>query len=314
MLFSQARQGFAFYHQVANHSKRTAEGYDAILSTFERFLLAQTPPRTSIENVTRADVQQFIAHTQSRETKWQEHPFHKPQSSPLSPFTVHTYFRCLHSFFNWALREQMIRDHPMTGIPKPKLPKSNKPRFSEAEIERLLHTCSQGRPALAARNRALLLFLLDTGARASEVCGLTLDRLDPQLRRALVIGKGMKNRYLILGARTRQALWEYLNVHRPAPQGTNAVFLTAWGKPLDKNKLAHILHRLGKAAGVEGVHCHRFCHTCARMLLRNGATALHLQAILGHESLETVSIYARLETEDIEQMHERCSPVDRLGL
>ncbi|MCL4395538.1 MAG: tyrosine-type recombinase/integrase [Chloroflexi bacterium] len=154
---------------------------------------------------------------------------------------------------------------------------------------------------MAARNRAILLLLLDTGMRASELCGH-------------VTGKGMKDRYVPIGARARQVLWEYVNLHRNPRVATNLVFMTRHDKPLNGTSLAHILWELGKRAGVEGCHPHRFRHTAARLYLRNGGDVMSLQQILGHEDLATTRIYIQLEQEDIERTHERASPVDRMGL
>lgn len=298
MLLEKARQGFAFYCQVANRSPKTIEWYDTSLRALEKFLQSsQNNGALSVEDVTRQDVQRFIAYLQGRH---------------LSPFTVHTYYRAAASFFHWATREKLIESSPLQEIPKPQVPKLVKPRFSENEIKALLEVCKDNKP-LPVRNRAIILVLLDSGLRASELCGLTLTDLEKDYRRALVLGKGSKQRFVIFGAKTRQALWQYLNVHRPQPKVANTVFLTAYGKPLDANKLAHILKKLGTRAGIEDCHAHKFRHTFARLFLRNGGSVLHLQALLGHESLAVTSIYARLETEDLEKTHERASPVDRLG-
>jgi integrase len=62
----------------------------------------------------------------------------------------------------------------------------------------------------ADRNRAILLLLLDTGMRASELCGLNFSQVDSHNRRVRVMGKGAKERAIPFSPRTGQALWRYL--------------------------------------------------------------------------------------------------------
>ena len=316
--FQKAWQGFKLHAQIANHSPRTISWYDDNLAAFQRYLLAKYPQQDAdhllISDITRDDVQQYIASLQERETVYENHKFRAPIGRKLSPYTIHGHVRALSHFFHWLLSEKLIETSPMDGVPRPKVPKSIKDRLSESDIKKLLKVCDECREPLAARNRALILFLLDTGVRASELCGLTVDRLDEQFRRAHITGKGLKDRFVPLGARTREAMWSYVHVYRPAARQTNAVFLTAYGRPLDKDKLAHILRALGKRADVMPCNPHKFRHTAARLYLRNGGDVLTLQQLLGHETLEVTRIYAQIEREDLERTHERVSPVDRMGL
>ncbi|MEW5720207.1 MAG: tyrosine-type recombinase/integrase, partial [Chloroflexota bacterium] len=271
--FGKAREGFTLYCQVANHSKKTVDWYAANLTALERFLLSryslQDPERLLVQDITKEDTQSFIVYLQGRDTLYEKHAHRAPVSRKLSAYTVHAYVRTLSAFFHWAIREKVIASSPMENLPRPKLPKSIKPRFSESEIKALLKAC-EGNTPLAVRNRALVMVLLDSGLRASELCGLLLTDLDKDYRRALVLGKGAKQRYVVFGARTRQALWQYVNVHRPQADETNAVFLSNKGKQLTIFGLDRILHNLGKRAGVEDVHAHKFRHTAARLALANG--------------------------------------------
>lgn len=313
--FSQARQGFRFYVQTANRAQLTIDWYDERLAQFEAFLLSKCSGQPLLlAGIEPNSIRGFIASLQNREIVYETHEYRSPISRKLSPFTVHGYVRTLAAFFHWAKREYLLRRNPMENIPRPKLPKSIKPRFEKQDLERLLKACSEYPEHLAARNRAIVLLLLDTGLRASELCRLTLYRLDPELRRAHVTGKGMKDRYVPIGARARKVLWDYINFHRKPKVPTDVVFLTRHDKPLNGESLAHVLAKLGDRAGVKNCHPHRFRHTSARLYLRNGGDVMTLQQILGHEDLSTTRIYIQLEREDVEKTHERASPVDRMGL
>jgi integrase/recombinase XerD len=131
------------------------------------------------------------------------------------------------------------------------------------------------------------MLLVDTGIRASELCRLAVSDLDLKNQRLLFMGKGNKERYLPIAARTRQALWRYL-ASRDEPKPTAPLFLSSTQRPLDRTGLQKLVGRLGERAGVRNVHPHRFRHTFAITFLRNGSTVFALQRILGHSSLALV--------------------------
>lgn len=317
--FSQARQGFRFANQTENKSVKTIEWYDDALERFETWLLKRsldqslsTPPL--LKDLTTDDIRQFIAYLQGKTTCYEGHPTRQPEQRALSPYTIRGVVSTLSAFFHWCVEEGLLTKSPMEKIVKPKVPKIIKERFSEEDVRKLIDTCKEYPAAIAARNRALLLFLLDTGVRAAEICSLTLDRLDLEHGRAHVTGKGSKDREVFLGKNARRVLWQYITVHRPGHGDATHVFLTSRAAPITTDELGRILRHLGERAGVAHVHPHRFRHTAARLFIRNGGDAFSLQRLLGHEGLETTRRYVELEREDIEKAHERASPVDHWGL
>lgn len=140
----------------------------------------------------------------------------------------------------------------------------------------------------AKRDIAIILTLLDTGIRASELCALTYRDFNQENGRLHVRhGKGNKQRFVYMGTRAQRALWRYL-VDRKIERPDDPLIATKTGNALERNNLRHTLNRIGDTAGVENVHPHRFRHTFAIQFLRNGSNIFKLQRILDHESLETV--------------------------
>lgn len=315
--FEKACEAFRFRKQVDNCSPRTIAWYDEKLANPGRFLRSKYPAkpldRIYLNDIGRDDILEFIASLQGRETLY-EHANREPVHRKLSPYTVHSNYRAACTFFRWALADKLIASNPMEGLKRPQVPKAIKDRFSESDLERMLKSCEEGQATLQVRNRALVLFLLDTGVRASELCALTPECIDGK-RVHVIAGKGAKDRTVFLGIRAQQALFTYVNLgYRPAPKRENRLFLTQGGRPLNKTSLGHILTGIGDRAGVHPCNAHRFRHSCARYAIRNGMDLSSLQAMLGHESLSTTNMYLKAEREDVEHAHERCSPVDRLGL
>ena len=126
-------------------------------------------------------------------------------------------------------------------------------------------------------------------------------------------GKGDKGRFVFLGDRARKAVWRYL-VNRPGAKAGQPLFATGSGGAIERNNLRHTLNRIAKAAGVDGVHPHRFRHTFAVEFLRNGGNVFELQQALGHEQLTTVQRYVRLAEVDLESAGKRGSPADNWRL
>jgi integrase/recombinase XerD len=307
----QARLGFKFSNQTENKSDHTVHWYDMHLERLELWLLATD--KTQLADVTTDDLRQFIAHLQGKTVVYENSKYRKPVARAYSPHTIRGVVATLSAFFKWAVAEGLLARDPMERIKRPKAPKTFKERFSEDEVKQLVAACKSYPGVLASRNHAIVLFLLSTALRAAELCGLTMDHLDLEHHRAHVTGKGMKDRDVHFGNNTTKALWHYLNVRQASPY-CDRVFLSREGKALRPDRLTKILRDIGERAHVPNCHPHRFRHTAARLLLRNGVNQFAVQALLGHESIETTAIYARQEREDVEQAVQRADPVDRWGL
>ena len=128
-------------------------------------------------------------------------------------------------------------------------------------------------------------------------------------------GKGDKARVVFAGHATRQAIWRYLQdrmrrsqvsqLHRSKP-----LFCTSTGQHLDRSQLLHMIRNCAQRAGVAGANVHRFRHTFAVTMLRNGASAFVVQQLLGHEDMATVRVYIKLAEIDLEQAMRAASPAD----
>jgi integrase/recombinase XerD len=168
------------------------------------------------------------------------------------------------------------------------------------------------------RDFAILLLLMDTGIRASELCGLRLG--DIQDGYINVFGKGSKEREVGLGPNAARALWKYVNQYRKElspKQSEEHVFIGQGGIPLERNGLYQALRRIGARAGIEGVRLspHTFRHTFARAWLENGGEIFKLSRVLGHSEMQTTQVYLRdFQSREARVEHAQFSPVERLKL
>ncbi len=113
-------------------------------------------------------------------------------------------------FFNWLTTLGYIDENPFRSLKNVRLPQRIVQPFSADEIARLLAVCDLDLP-VGARDHAMLLTLLDTGIRCSELVQLTMEDLDLVEGRLRVLhAKGNKQRVVSFARRCREALEQYL--------------------------------------------------------------------------------------------------------
>lgn len=207
----------------------------------------------------------------------------------------------LSSMYTWAVKRGIVEEHVMRMIEQPKPPDTIILPFNEDEIVTLFE--DNGR--LEKRNRAMMFFLLDTGARASEVGNCRLSDIRDGFIR--VMGKGRKERLLPISARTWKALLDYFEV-REIKQA-KWLFTTTTGKQMDRCAVYHNIHRIGERQGVLPCYTHRFRHTFAVQYLLNGGDPFTLRRIMGHTTMEMVDRYLEFVSDDLRRVHHRASPV-----
>jgi integrase/recombinase XerD len=227
-----------------------------------------------------------------------------------NPGGVHAYFRTVKVFLKWYERENepLGWRNPITKVKAPKVPDEPLEPVEMADVDAMLQTCREGR--MEDRDRAILLTLLDTGARATELCNIDLADLDPMTGSLLIRqGKGRKPRTVFAGQRTRRALRAYLR-HRGGALGP--LFLSRVGERLDYDGLRDIIQRRARDAGITPPPLHAFRRAFALAMLRNGADLLTLQRLMGHADLSLLQRYAKQTVDDLRAVHGQASPVDRL--
>ncbi|MGA2110610.1 MAG: tyrosine-type recombinase/integrase [Anaerolineales bacterium] len=320
---SQAIVGFLNSKLAEGLSSRTIESY-----TFD---LTKWVERTGDRDISKVSGQDVSAYLAWLRTDYTPHRF-GGKDYPLSPKTLRNVWTSFSSFFKWAERELRI-PYPMRDIPTPRFPRSQVPEFSREEVERMLKACMYKREAntvlrrafvmrrsTSGRDVAILLLLLDTGVRASELCALKVGDLDLKTGRVEIKNgvpggaKGGKGRTVYLGKSARRALWNYLSRREDGRDPDAPLFLVSGNRLMRPNALLHVIEGIGKRAGVSNAFPHKFRHTFAITYLRSGGDVFTLQQILGHGSLDMVRNYARIAQSDVADAHRRASPVDNWRL
>ena len=200
------------------------------------------------------------------------------------------------AYFNWLQREALIERNPTANLGSVKVAKKEKPRYSEIDMERLNRACT------SKRDRAILHFLASSGCRISEMCELNRDAVDLERLECIVHGKGNKERVVYLSEVAGMVIREYLTSRT---DGYEALFVGRLGERLQPGGVRSMLNNLGKAAGVEHVHPHRFRRTLATELSRRGMAIQEISRILGHEKIDTSLKYLDMNNDVVKANYRR---------
>jgi site-specific recombinase XerD len=310
--------GFVLTKQTEGKSPRTVEFYSENLSRFLWYASNQGWG-DDIRMLTEWHIREFLGYVANEKRRWGlEGNGSESSRLKVSHTTVHHYFVVLANFLGWAVREGFIKESPTAKIKvaKPKV-KVIKP-YTPEEIGRMLAVCGydyeHNAKFLGSRNKAIVLVLLDSGVRLSELIGMALEDVNTSNGNIRVMGKGSKERMVRIGKVTQKALWRYL-MHRPG-NGYQELWLSEEQRPLSCGAVQCLIKRLKERASINGSGTvHRFRHTFALNFLRVDRNVFNLQYLLGHNSLEMVKHYtAALGMEDALMAHEKASPADMMGL
>jgi len=182
-----------------------------------------------------------------------------------------------------------------------------------AEVTRLLEATGTDGSPLALRDRALLELLYGTGARISEVVGLTVDDLERSTGLLKLDGKGGKQRVVPVGSYALVAVEAYLARGRPAlaakGKGSHGLLLNARGGPLSRQSAWTILRSAASRAGLtQDLSPHTLRHSFATHLLDGGADIRVVQELLGHASVTTTQIYTLVTVDQLREVYAGAHP------
>jgi site-specific recombinase XerD len=211
-------KGFVLTKQTEGKSARTVEYYRDNLRRFLWFVEKQSWP-DDVSRLTEWQIREFLGYVAGEINRWGlKGNGSETSKRKATHSTVFHYFVALSCFFNWINREGFVQHNPMTKIeiakPKPRIITP----YRIEEIKQMLAVCDYDlehhAKFLGSRNRAIILVLLDSGVRLSELVGMKISDIDQERGHIRVLGKGSKERMVRIGKTAQRALWHYL-VYRP---------------------------------------------------------------------------------------------------
>jgi integrase/recombinase XerD len=223
----------------------------------------------------------------------------------------------LRGLYRFLVGEGAIAADPTAEVRSPRLARRLPKALDEHEVIALLDGVDGSEPA-DLRDRALLELLYGTGARISEIVGLSLVDVAADDGLLRVFGKGAKERLVPVGGPARASLERWLSpAGRPllAParferrSDAEAVFLNTRGGRLSRQGAWAVVKRHAERAGLGSVVSpHVLRHSCASHMLDHGADIRVVQEVLGHVSIATTQIYTKLSKEHLRSTYDLAHP------
>ena len=226
----------------------------------------------------------------------------------LGPRSIQRRLSSLRSFFNFLIREGVVKSNPAEEIKAPKAPKRLPKTLDTDRMARLLSPPEDD--PLARRDHAMMELLYSSGLRLAELVGLDLTDLDLGDRTVRVLGKGSKTRLVPVGrhAVTSLSTWLRDRAGIARPEET-AVFVGQNGRRLGARAVQQRIDRAARRQGIDlKVHPHLFRHSFATHLLESSGDLRGVQELLGHTDISTTQVYTHLDFQHLARIYDQAHP------
>ena len=225
---------------------------------------------------------------------------------------IEHYFRNVKAFFNWYwLEYEVDKFNPILKVKVEKQKPIPRRGIPMADFEKLLAACTT---VNRLRDLAILFGLLDTCARGSEFCALSIKDVDLDTGQALIVdGKGGKSRYVRFGVKALRALRKYLRT-RETPHYTEPLIATDEGEFFKYRALHLFVQRRIESAGTPQYGLHDFRRRGLYEMWQKTRDIKSVSVYAGHSNTTVTQVYLGVTDQDIMSVHIKGSPVDNACL
>lgn len=226
----------------------------------------------------------------------------------LSPRSIQRRLSAARTFFNYLIREKVIKANPGVGVVAPQAPK----RLPETlDADRMAHLLQfEGQDPVITRDRAVMELLYSCGLRLSELVSLDVEDVDLRDRTVRVTGKGNRTRVVPVGSYAVHALNDWLNNrHELAAPNQKAMFVSTRGNRLSPRSVQARVRSWALKRGITTkVHPHLFRHSFASHILESSGDLRAVQELLGHADIRTTQIYTHLDFQHLARIYDKSHP------
>ena len=213
------------------------------------------------------------------------------------------------SFYNYLYNHDIIKINYFTDVHNPKKIRSLPHYLKTSEIDKVLDNTNEV-TLYGERNKLIVELLYVTGLRVSELVNIKLKDIDKYNKSIKILGKGSKERIVYYEDNCSKLLNKHLNNTRRKLDKNNSEYLllNKFGNKLSTRMIRNILNNLTIGTSIEQIYPHMIRHTFATTMLNNGADLMTVKELLGHESINTTSIYTHVTNEQIRKVFDSCHP------
>lgn len=264
--------------KIEGKSEKTLELYKLYLTEFVN--MVQKP----LDKLTSNDIRAYLYIVQ--------------ENRKISNRTLDSRRTIVCSFLSWCAAEGYIPKNPAINITPIKYERKERTPLSDIQLETIRKSCK------TLRESAMIELLYSSGCRVTELERLDITDIDFDKREVKLFGKGNKHRTSYLSARAVVALQTYLSNRT---DNCPALFVTSRApiRRIQKSGIESVIRKLGEQCGIPYLHPHLFRHTIATDCLRRGMDVTYLQKMLGHTSVETTMIYAKINDDSVKTSYNK---------
>ena len=308
-LSGNAKLFLAWLEYQKGASEASVEAYAQDILDFESYLDEFGVSLARPEEIDKQMIQGFMAHL---------------FRNGLAPSSRARKLSALRSLFRHLQRTHKIESDPTAGVRNPKQDQRHPAMLNVDQMFSLLAEAGENltapatvctpEEALALRDKALLELLYGSGLRISEALDLDVDDIRSGATALLVMGKGSKQRQILLSDTSTAALTRWMEVRSlvPPQYGEQALFIGKRGKRLNRRQAARLLDEHAKLAGIpQHVSPHDLRHSFATHMLEGGADLRAVQELLGHSRISTTQRYTHLDLNALTRIYDAAHPLSR---
>lgn len=273
-----------------NYSDNTISSYQTDIIKLIGFLKGK-----DVKNITNDDIRKYIK-----------------SESELSSKSVARKMSSLRTFFDFVIKKDYIKSSPMDGVDGPKIGKYLPDVLSIEEVTRLLSI--EPVDNFTFRNKCILELLYSTGLRISELVSLKLENINLEESIIKVMGKGSKERIVLMNDYATECMSKYIKDIRPnmlKKTVTDDVFLNNHGKVLTRQAVFKMIKKRSEDIHLgKDISPHTLRHSFATHMLQNGADIRFIQELLGHSDVATTEIYTHIVNDVLKKDYDELNPRD----
>ncbi|MGN1358752.1 MAG: site-specific tyrosine recombinase/integron integrase [Bacilli bacterium] len=274
---------------VKKHSDNTIINYQVDILEFNDFM------KGKILEISKEDVNDYLNYMYEMNA---------------SKSTISRKLSSLRTFYNYLVSNSIVSTNYFSLVKNPRKDKSLPRYVNDSDIDKMFMIPDTRKP-IGQRNLVIIRMLYATGVRVSELVNIKIKDINISERTIRILGKGSKERIVIFGINTSRELKKYLDDGRRKLDVRNSeyLFLNKDGNRLSDRYVRKIIDDIIVKASISmHVSPHMLRHTFATEMLNNGADLVSVKDLLGHESLNTTSIYTHVSDEMIRKVYDKAHP------
>ena len=284
--------------KVINYSSNTVISYNRDLNSFLSF--CKKIEINSVNSLDEKIIRDFVSH------------LHR---NGISPKSIKRSLSSLRSFFNFLLKQKIIKINFAENVKSPKAEKNLPGILQHSDINLLANYKTKKigyykNNDLLVRDVAIFELFYSSGLRLSELSTIEFSNINFNESMLRITGKGNKTRIVPIGSKAVTAINLWVDIRRKySKDSSNFLFIGKTGKAMSARNIQLRMNILAKASGVEQkLYPHKLRHTVATHLLESSGNIRAVQEFLGHENISTTQIYTHLDNQYLMTVYDKVHP------